>query len=449
AGGLTLAPGALLGQDGATLALGTAGGVREAAGATIRAGLLLAAEGGLTGDVVLRGTANAIARLGTLPVEGMFLLRNTGPLTVAGALSAAGVDLDTTGSLAVAGSILPTAGAIDIALAGATIDLPGLVRDNGGSVALTARAGNVWEVGTLDAGLLTGSAAGRVAFLGENRIATLGSFAAAEDFRLFTTGTVTVAGAVEVGVGQTLGLRSDGLVVAGTLTAPDGVIAIAPLASGGTIGIDGPRAAGRLSLTQAEFDHLHAGTLTLGALGGTVTAGAITVAGSASLAADNVPVLALATTGSVSGAGSLGAATLTGSAAAVALTGANRIGTLAGFATTGGFTLANATDLAIAGPITAGGPLAITAAGAVTQIGPLAAPSVALTGSALTLLGPITAPEAVTLAATAGDLTGLGPITTASLTGSAQGAAALTGANRVATLTGFTAGGGFTFADTM
>ena len=448
AGGLTLAPGALLGQDGATLALGTAGGVREAAGATIRAGLLLAAEGGLTGDVVLRGTANAIARLGTLPVEGMFLLRNTGPLTVAGALSAAGVDLDTTGSLAVAGSILPTAGAIDIALAGATIDLPGLVRDNGGSVALTARAGNVWEVGTLDAGLLTGSAAGRVAFLGENRIATLGSFAAAEDFRLFTTGTVTVAGAVEVGVGQTLGLRSDGLVVAGTLTAPDGVIAIAPLSAGGTIGIDDQRQPSRLSLTQAEFDGLHAGTVTLGALGGTI-AGAIQVDGSASLAPANAPVLRLAATGPVSGAGSLGAATLTGSAGSVALTGANRIVTLGSFTADGAFGLANAGDLTIAGPVTAGSTLAITGSGAVSQVGSLAAPDITLTAASLTLLAPITAPNGVTLRATEGAIEAAAPIATAALGGAATGRATLGGANRIATLADFAAAQGLTLTDTV
>jgi hypothetical protein len=185
-GGIALNGTSVLGQSGATVDLSSSGGVSEVAGATVTAGTLKSTGGVTGGAASFVGTGNAIAGLGNFAVTGNALsLSDTGPLNVAGVVTATTVTIGGTAgsapsSLNVVGSLTATTA---VALTAGTMSIPGLVSDGGaGITTLTATTGGITEGGTLIAGLLTGSAAGAVslpgAAPGTNQVATLGDFTA-------------------------------------------------------------------------------------------------------------------------------------------------------------------------------------------------------------------------------------------------------------------------------
>jgi hypothetical protein len=184
--GIALNSDSVLGQSGATVDLTSAGGVNEAAGATLTAGTLQSTGGVSGGTADFAGTANAIAALGGFAVSGNPLtLSDTSPLSVTGAVSATTVTIGGTAgstptSLTVGGSLSATSA---VTLTAGAISIPGLVSDGGsGTTTLTATTGGITESGTLISGTLTGSAAGAVSLVGatpgSNQVATLDGFTA-------------------------------------------------------------------------------------------------------------------------------------------------------------------------------------------------------------------------------------------------------------------------------
>jgi filamentous hemagglutinin family protein len=223
-GGIALTGNASVGNAGAVVDLTTAGGgVTEAATATITAGTLQS-TGGIAGAVALPGAANAIAAIGSLAVTGgTFSLVDTGNLSVAGALSANAIGIVDTGALAVSGSAL-AANAVN--LTADSIAIPGNV--SGTSVALFGTVGAIGETGSLNAGVLSGSAIGAASLIGTNQVAALGNFSAAS-FALNDTTGLLLAGTLNAA-------RIRILDPAGRITLGNG----ATIVTGGTVRPPGP-----------------------------------------------------------------------------------------------------------------------------------------------------------------------------------------------------------------
>jgi len=151
-GGISLAGGASLGLAGGLIDIGTtAGGVTQDAGAVMTTGTLRSTAG-ITGDTSLSGTANAIALLGDVTVNGGTLtLVNTGSLVVAGTVAApAGeVSISTTGLLSVTGAVSAT----DVGLRGGSVDVTGAVGASAAGIAsITADSGTLSQAGTVAGG---------------------------------------------------------------------------------------------------------------------------------------------------------------------------------------------------------------------------------------------------------------------------------------------------------
>src|SRR5262249_30236432 len=108
-GGITLTGNAALGQPGALIDVTTSrGGGTEAAPANVTAATLQS-TGGIKGAVDLAGVGNKIGTIAVLKVNGSpFSLVDTGPLDVAGTLSASSITISDGGALTISGTSIAT-----------------------------------------------------------------------------------------------------------------------------------------------------------------------------------------------------------------------------------------------------------------------------------------------------------------------------------------------------
>lgn len=384
------------------------GAITQGAGGTIHAGTLSATA---LGDITLGNVANAIASLQSITGSGDVRLASAVPMTVDGAVTAAGsLSLSapsitmTTGSLAagagrtleVAADILAAAG--PISAPGGRITLapftPGTPVQVGGA---EPTAGILWiRPATLE--LL--SAPG-----GTIQIGTGGG-----------TGSITFDG-VTAFTGTTLDLRSGGAVAqfaGSTLAAPRlsaSGTSITLANAGNAIGaIAGASAAGAISIASSgaalSVEGLVTGgaALTLASGGGIAFAAPVSAAGALSITAAGSVTQA---PGATLAAASL-TASVTGAGSTIALgTVANPIGTLAGLSVAAGGGAAafrSSGGLAVTGPVSAPGAVSLAAGAGLS----LAAPVSSATTVSLSAAGPITQTAAgaitapsLTLAATA------------------------------------------------
>lgn len=381
-GGMNL-PGTLVAAGVAELTSG--GGVRQT-------GRLTAATLQSAGVVGAANFADTrLSTLGSFAVTGGGLtLANTGPLVLAGPVSADGIDIRTTGSLTAAGSLTSTT----------------LLRltTSGGDIVLGSAAG----FASLAAPSVVLNADGRISE--PNGVITAGSLA------------LTAVQSAELGNGA-----NDIDTLAG-VTVPGGTFVLRDDAAP-VLTIAGPVQARGVSIAQPQTiivtGSVQAETVTL-------------VAGSVLAESGDGVILAGSLDASATDAITLGNA-------------ANRIGVLGTVTVAAGdLTLADdaAPILTVAGPVAArniiiGTPGQLTIAGTVTD-----ATETRLSAGAggIVVSGSITAGALTML--TTGAITETGAITAASLGGTTAGSALLTGTNRIGEITSFTAGTVFKLANT-
>ncbi len=454
----------------------------NAAAITQPGGSVLASSlSGSAGGAALGQRGNQVGTVGAFASTGDFLLTDSVPLTITGAVSAGPSRtltlVDDAPSFAAGGSLSAPGGTVALAeyTAGSGITIAGgsgldatppvtattlvVGAPTGGPIVVGApfnlstvsvldleSAGAIGETGTgaIRVGTLTGSGAS-ASLGGANQIGALGRFT--------TPGTFSLVDAQGLAVTGRLGAAAANLVVSGdvalsgTILAPAGVSLVASGAitqPGGGITTDSlsGRAgsatlggAGNAVGTLAGFTTNGAFALVDG-VGLTVSApvGASSIAlsaqGSLTLTSSVTGnAVALSSTGTLaSGAGgAVIATTLSGSAGAVALTGQNRIATLGSFQAGGGFSLADAQPLAIAGPVTGGGAVTVSSVGDMALSGSISAPVLSLaanSGSITQSAGAIAAGSAAGLSA-AGGITQTGGSITAGGSGT-PGALTLT-----------------------
>ena len=220
----------------------------------------------------LISTTNTIAALGTFASTGAFSLTDSTGLTVLGDVSAGA-----TSSL-----LLTTGGALVLGQTGSAAQL------DAGSVTLAVTGAITEPNGAINAGTLTSPSTGvtSAALTGSNSIDTLGAFTTSGNFTLNDIADLDVASTVTVGGGQTLELIAPGLTIPGTLIAnaastitggntlvtpgavllqtdtfsltgsieaPAGLVAIAPLTTGRIVSVDTTSVAGHLSLLVSDL----------------------------------------------------------------------------------------------------------------------------------------------------------------------------------------------------
>ncbi len=231
-GPITLAAGAVLGQPGAAIDLTTsAGGVAEAAGATITAASL-ASSFGIAGNASFLGAANAVATLADMTASGTLAITDATALALAGTIAAPLLLLAT----------------------------PGGVTEASGAALVLRTLGST---GTIGGSVLLQSAA--------NAIGTLGGFAAAGTLALTDGIALTVTGPVSA---ADVALTAPSLDVTGALAASAELTLTAPtiaLAAGAAVSAPSVTLAdGGVSEDTAAV--LAAQTLTsLGSIAGAVT----------------------------------------------------------------------------------------------------------------------------------------------------------------------------------
>jgi filamentous hemagglutinin family protein len=337
---------------------------------------------------------------------------DAGPITIAGALNLAQVDVLN----------LVSAGAISESGSGA-IAVP-VLTGHGASATLS----------------------------GANAIGTLGSFTTTGGFSLANGADLSVTGLVSDGVSVSLN-ASGNLAIAGSISAPTvalratgaitepggAIIANALSGSAASVTLTGPNAVANITRFLASgptgpgpFDFNDTRSLVVS---GTVlgdlsisTPGDLTISGELIESGGSVVLTVGGAIIEVSG-GFISADVLTGSAGSAALNQPNAVITLGPFTTGAGFALNDAAGLAVKGPVTDRVQASLTVAGDLVLEGDVSAPAVALTAS-----GAISQPA--------------GAIAADSLTGRAA-SAAFPGANVIATLGNFATSGGFVFADTV
>ena len=314
-----------LAAPGTLSLVATAGGISTTG--AINAGLL---TGNTTGSASFTG-ADQIGTLGDFSAAG-FTLLNTPDLTVAGVLNGGStVAITDTGALSVTGGIAAT----NATLSADGIAISGIVTTPG-TLALVSGAG-IEETGSLQVGLLTGSAANSTSLLGNgNSIAALGDFTTA-GLVLSNATKLEVTGTVQAGASALL-------LINGALSVP--------------------------------------GSLSTGA--GTLTATDITIAGSVT---GTTSLSMTADPGSIASTGQVITPLLTVSAASggISLTGANQIAELDGAVARGNISLADGVALSIANTLTSlAGNIAI-AAPDITLSGTATSPGNILFGSAGTI----------------------------------------------------------------
>ena len=286
--------------------------------------------------------------------------------------------------------------------------------------------------------------------------------------------------------GGLITLTADNMVLSAPVQAGTGNVILQPMTAGQALDLGGADAAGTLGLTNAEFNQITAGRLTVGNAG----SGTITV--SAAIAPAGTAFLTLLNSGSISGSGSLTETNLRiSSAGSVTLSGSNDVDTLAIHLTGAGngFTFADLDDLTIGmvdgvtGLTTNNGAVVLLAdtldiqqniqvgtapatlrsftAGRQISLGAKTTGYFSLTDAeldritaavlgigeatagAITFSGEITPANVATLAlASASTVSGTGSIIVANLRITAGGSVTLTGANDITTLAAVVSGAG-------
>jgi hypothetical protein len=471
AAGISL-PGSVSGPTSVAL---TSGGAITETGSISTA--LLSGSAGTSAS--LTGT-NSVATLGGFTATTGFTLMNVPALTVSGAVNGGtSVSITDSGTLSIPGSITGTAVAL-------------------------ASAGNITESGSINTGLLTGSAGGSADFTGTNAIAGLGNFTAS-GFMLNDGTGLTVSGKLAGGAAATivdtgtLTVASGGTVTASAISLTGDAIAIpglvtdggsgtvALVANTGTINETGTLIAGTLSGSASGAASFTGATPTTNQVGtvSNFTASGFTLDDGVNLTLSGTvnggPSVTLVDNGTINQTGTLIAGILAGSATSAAnflgaSATANQIGALGNF-TSSGLVLNDGANLLIQGLVNAGANAVINDAGAISETGTLIAATLAGSaggaanftganqvdvlgnftaagfalndGKALAVSGILNGGSSVTLNG-AGAITETGTIIAGTLSGSASGAANFSGANgnanQIAALGNFTAGG-FTLAD--
>ncbi|HEY1936194.1 MAG TPA: filamentous hemagglutinin N-terminal domain-containing protein [Acetobacteraceae bacterium] len=392
----TMIDNALLGNSGALIDITTSGGgISELATAVITA-TTLQSTSGLTGDVNLLGSSNAIVHLAKFIItSGSLDLVDTGSLALGGEISATSVTANTVGSGAItaSGSVTATgtmsltsgtggigfgtgavvsAPTIDLIGGGGAIVLTGnaSLGNSGATINANTTAGGMSEAATSiinAATLLSGSGVtGNVSLLGTaNTVANVAGFTVtAGNFTLVDTGSLGVSGPLNA-TNVTLSTTGGGTIAASGAITGSGSVAV----TSGTGGIS----LGAGAIVTAPTIDLNGGGGAIVLTGNAVLNGATRVdlttsgGGVSELASSSIDTALLQ-----SAAGVNGNVTLSGSANAV-------LG-LGMFGVTGGnFALVDTGSLAIAGPVSAvnvtastSGAGAISASGSVTATNTLA-----------------------------------------------------------------------------
>jgi filamentous hemagglutinin family protein len=357
-----------------------------------------AAGGTIDGNVLFEGGANIIGTLENFLLTGTIAVNATGdtsPLTVAGTIQAGSVTLSAPGLL--------FDGFLDVA------SLLDITSTDGASELTT---------GTIDAGALAGTVTGGDVSLAAaaNDITTLDNFSVSDNFFLTDTlaPALTIAGAVSVTGEAAFSVTS-------YLETGDGALASATLDNLGALSgftLAGTNAIGTLlgDFTFASGDFVLFDTLAL-ALATTISAADVTFGG------DGVTEIS---GGAIDAAILAGLGTIGGN---VLLTNLNDITSVTGLTLASGdtFYLDDSADT--------------------LSIGDVTADDATFTGAtSIDIDGFLDAATALVLDS-AGAISETGKITTADFSGSAGGDVDLSGTNKIGTLAGFFATGGFTLDD--
>ena len=409
-GTIVLTAGAVLGQVGAKVDLTTSsGGIAQDAAATLIAATL-SSSAGVTGPVVLSGTANAIGTLTALAVSaGGLTLSTTGDLSIEGAVTATDAmtlltggtnRLRATGTIS-SGSTLTIAAGGGVGFDGGSVAEAPMIALSAQSTVTVATGARIGQSGALiDINVATGGVTqaagativasnlsstkgieGGLALVGANVIGALGNIAVTSgEVQVHNTVPLTLTGTISTPENAYLRVSDPGGVTidptGGILAGAKGLVTLhAPaitIKAGGTISAGGFEAAPEIlgaTMTLAgsagglnTLIGVNVGLATLGAVtvpGGTpvITAGHIQIDGS--FDANNLPLHLLSLGGISAPTGQLAnVSTLTGSAAgSVDLSrNANQIGVLAGLVAAGrdaDLLLAVSSDLHVAGPVSA------------------------------------------------------------------------------------------------
>ena len=352
--GLVINAAASSGAGNTTLA-SAAGAISEGSNGSVTASSL---SGSAAGSVALGG-ANQVATLGHFTTGGNFSFDNTRTLTVNSPLDVNGGAGDL--------SLTTTGNASDLILASG-LDAANVVLRSGRDIKQTGSG--------ISTTTLSGSSVGDTALTGDNHVATLGVFSAA-NFSL-----------------------SDGqsLAVNGPLTTTNNQGNLSVITTSGPLAINAA---------------LAGNAVTLGSAGNLVLA---------SLIKGNVVTLGSGKNISQGSASAIFAGTLSGqSAAGTVLDQANQVGTLAGFRAAG-LSFTNAGGLNVAGPLDGGTSVSLTT-----------------TSGDLSINGAVNGITTALQSAGGINEGGSGTITAATLTGHSGGATSLLGVNHVGTLGSFSA----------
>ncbi len=411
-----------------TLDLLSSGAITESGNGAIAVGTLTG-----QGASASLGGQNQVGTLGSFTMTGAFSLANAEALTVVGPVTAASVTLSAVTGMTLAGNIsaptitLTSTDTTTQTAQGITFVVPGPIRQTGGTLAGTTITITSSDLFSQTGGAVLGTPAGSVTVSAQGPL-TLGG--------TLTGGTVSVSAVNKSAAGPTgtpvvtIGTVSQtgGTLTAGTLSVTGDTVALTQ--PGNLVGtLQSGTATGttpNFQLTDAQG--LTVGTLSAGQTTLTVSSGGLTVAG-----AVNVQALALSVAGAVTGSSGSSvtvAGALSGTAGSLALSNAVAVGTLGSFATTAGFTLVNGQALTVSGPVTDGQSVSLTT-----------------TTGGLALGGVVSAPSVSLVSAAAINQTG-GTLTATTLTGSSAGTTSLTATgNQVGTLAGFSSAGGFSLTD--
>ena len=432
------------GSSTTALELDSNGAITQATGATLTASTLTGSAAVTTNGDADFNVSNAIGTLGNFVVggtasSGNFILFNAGSIAVPGSVSAATVTIDA-GTIGLSGSLVtPNTGTIDLVSTAGGIALTGSAVLNTGTVSLesatsiseastatidaasfsaAASAGAIGLVGTANAiDLVTGLVAtgGGVTLVVDPDLALTGSISGTDlFFEVMNSADVLQIGSGAVGATLFATAASNPTItfVANTITEPgtgantivatNGTLEIAPWSAGTVVALGGTVAGtGTLLVDQTLLSAVSLGTGGLLRIGqytgtdsvGTLTAGAIVLGGTAVNLGTVAATLELDSAGSISGATSIAltVATLTGTSGTgnVALLGTgDAVGTLGTFKSSGNFFLNDGTALNVLGVVSAGtaSTLGLTATGSLaignsTTVGVLNAGTVALTAS--------------------------------------------------------------------
>jgi len=436
-----------------TIDLGTANAgsnITQDVSSTLIAGVLTSSSG-VTGNAIFQGTGNQIGTISNLGASGTLLVVDTGPLTLAGLVSAGAsgtIDLTTTG----AGSNITQATSGEL--------LAGLLTSSGGIAGSASFIGSANQIGTLGAMAVSG---GDLQLVDSVPLSVAGAVSARDIFLKDTGngGTITLASGGTLtatnGSAPFIYLVADNLVAsgAGTIGAIGGTVALSPFDSGTTVSLAGSlSSAGTMLISGSLLADINTGggTLQIGSYsdvldggGTTITAGAISVDGLLNLGAV-AATLRLDTTGAITetGANAISVGTLTGNAgSAVTLANTNTIGTLGSFAAAS-LILNDATALTIAGPVNAGTGGTIIDTQGLTVTGSLLANAIDLSGSTIAInsTGYVSAASGtIDLLSSGGTIYDVGTLIANTLNGSAQAAASFLGSTTILAVGSFTANG--------